>query len=457
MTTQVALNRLDKTNRTPETSRSLSGKPGCQAALLGAALTGVLLAATAATAEPSVQQIGDIFVIAMENHNFTQPTNQTSPAQIFGNPAAPFMNSLITPGHSNAVQVSFATAYYPAGKGAHPSEPNYIWAEAGSDFGFHSDADPKPATGNIFAVPHLTAQFNAAGIPWKNYQEDVQYSSGPTHSASGSGAVNAYNGSTQYKYAVKHNPMAFFTDTQTQNLYPLTNFLSQLTNNLVGRYNWITPGLYNDMHDPISGGFYYHGIAYTNDQSAIAQGDNFLSIMVPKIMASAAYQNNGAIVIWWDESEGADSTSYTIPEIIISPLAKGNAYAGTLEYSHSSDIKTIETIFGLSFLANVIPAGETRATGSGYNNVATVNDLSDLFVPPLVAPSDLSVRFVPGSGFEITFAIPAGQTYRVLSSADVTAPLDSWTQITSGTATSNSVTITDTNIADVQFYRVASP
>lgn len=405
----------------------------------------------------TLQQIQTVFVIAMENHNFTQPTPNSGPQQILSNSAAPYINSLISPGHSNAARVSYAVHYYNAGIGVHPSEPSYVWAEAGTDFGVHTDNDPSAGSGNLFTAPHLVAQLHAAGIPWRNYQEDVQYSSGPTQSASGSGAVNPYNGSTEYKYAVKHNPMAFFTDTQTQNVYPLTNFLSHLTNNLVGRYNWITPNIDNDMHDPISGGFYYQGITYTNDQSAIAQGDNFLSIIVPKIMASAAYQNNAAIIIWWDETEDNDSTNCTIPEIIISPLAKGNGYASTLEYCHSCDIKTIETIFGLSFLANAIPAGETRAAGSGYNAVATVNDLSDLFVPPLVAPSDLSVRFVPGSGFELTFAIPAQQTYRVLSSADVTAPLTNWTPIISGTATSNSVTITDTNIADVRFYRIASP
>ena len=40
-------------------------------------------------------------MIAMENHNFTQPPTQTNPQQILGNPAAPFMNSLITPGNPN--------------------------------------------------------------------------------------------------------------------------------------------------------------------------------------------------------------------------------------------------------------------------------------------------------------------------------------------------------------------
>ncbi len=76
--------------------------------------------------------------------------------------------------------------------------------------------------------------------------------------------------------------------------------------------------------------------------------------------------------------KAATTTNYTIPEIIISPLAKGNAYASSVELNHSSDIKTMEEIFGLTYLSNTIPAAETKASGSGYNDVATVNDLSDL-------------------------------------------------------------------------------
>ena len=350
---------------------------------LGASTTSsvVNVSVTNAQVASTLPPIQTVFVIAMENHNWTQPSPGSSPQQIFGNAAAPFINSLVTAGNSNAAQVSYATHYYNAGVGVHPSEPSYVWAEAGTDFGVQTDNDPSAGSGNIFTAPHLTAQFNAAGIAWKNYQEDLEYSSGPTHSASGSsGAVNPYHGTTQYDYAVKHNPMAFFTDTQTQNVYALTNFLNHLTNNAIGRYNWITPDQFNDMHSVLSSGFTYNGIAYNGDQAAVAQGDNFLSKIVPLIMASPAYQNNGLIVIWWDETEGGDTISYTIPEIIISSLAKGNAYVSTLEYSHSSDIKTLEEIFGMNYLSNSIPSGETRASGTGLNNVATVNDFSDLFV-----------------------------------------------------------------------------
>jgi hypothetical protein len=341
----------------------------------------VPLVNAAPTSSQIAQQIGTVFVIAMENHNFTQPTPTSSPQQLLNNPAAPYFNSFITPGNSNAAHVSYATKYYNAGNGVHPSEPNYIWAEAGTDFGVRTDDDPNAASSNIFSAPHLTAQMNTAGISWRNYEEDVQLSSGPGVSVSGtSGSViNPYYHTGQYGYAAKHNPMVFFSDTTTQNVRALTNLAADLTNNSVARYNWISPNLYNDQHTGLSGGYTYHGTTYSNDQAAVAQGDNFLSIIVPQIMASAAWQNNGVIIIRMDETEGGDSTSYTIPEIIISPLAKGNAYASSVVMSHSSDIKTIEEMVGFSFLSNTIPASETAATGSGYNSVATVNDLTDMF------------------------------------------------------------------------------
>jgi phosphatidylinositol-3-phosphatase len=270
--------------------------------------------------------------------------------------------------------------------GVHPSEPNYVWAEAGTDFGVRTDADPSAANNNVFNTPHLTRQLDTAEIRWSNYQEDVELSSAPTTSASGTnGPVNPYNGTTQFNYAVKHNPMSFFTDTATENVFPLTQLADDLEDRKVGRYNWITPDQFNDAHSALNGGFTYKGTLFTGDQASIAQGDNFLSIIVPQIMATREYKDNGVIVLWWDESEGGDGTDRTIPWIAISPLAKGNAFASTVELSHSSDIKTWEELFDLPFVNNPIPTTETNAAGTGFNNVATVNDLSDLFVRGAIA------------------------------------------------------------------------
>ena len=86
--------------------------------------------------------IGDVFVIAMENHNFTQPASYTSTQAIYGNANAPYFNSLITPNNANAAQTAWASNYTSVGASVHPSEPNYIWNEAGTNFGVTNDNNP---------------------------------------------------------------------------------------------------------------------------------------------------------------------------------------------------------------------------------------------------------------------------------------------------------------------------
>jgi hypothetical protein len=217
----------------------------------------------------------------------------------------------------------------------------------------------------------------------------------PHNDMSGTSAayVNPYNGSNQYSFATKHNGRLYFNatnggnDTTPRNplashYAPLQQLAADVKDNSVARYNIITPNLYNDMHSALSGGFNYHGVHYTGDQAAVAQGDNFLSIFVPQIMASQAYENNGAIVIWFDETQGGDSEEFTLPEIVISPLAKGNAYNSSLRYTHSSDLKTLHELFGVS------------APGGGFlgdANSPGTNDLSDLFQAGAVPVSTAAV------------------------------------------------------------------
>jgi len=338
------------------------------------------MAGAGAGAPAVLSQIKTVFVIALENHDFTQLIPDAKPQQLLGNPAAPYFNSLVTPGNSNAVQTAYATKYYSACKGAHPSEVNYIWSEAGTTFGVYTDNDPSAASHNVFTCQHLTGQMNAAGVSWKSYQEDVEFAPAATKSSIGSGGpANIYNGAAQHAYTVKHNPMEFFTDTQNQNVFPLGQFWKDLQAGTVARYNWITPNAYNEMHSHLPAGYVYHGTYFAGNQAAIAEGDHCLSVIVPQIMASAAYQDHGVILIWMDETVSTDDTNTTLPFIVISPLAKGNAYASSVVYSHSSTLKTMDEIFGLAFQTNAIPASGVNAFHDGYNYVATAHDLSDFF------------------------------------------------------------------------------
>src|SRR3954467_9938371 len=84
---------------------------------------GLALLATLGSLSAGAQQIKTVFVIAMENHNWTQPANQFTGGiqQIFQNPNAPFINSLVN-GTGFAVisdgtvniseQTAYATAYH---------------------------------------------------------------------------------------------------------------------------------------------------------------------------------------------------------------------------------------------------------------------------------------------------------------------------------------------------------
>jgi len=343
-----------------------------------AAAAALLMAGGAHAAQTG--PIGPVFVIAMENHNFTQPKAFTATQQIEDNPAAPFINSLLKRGHPNARYVSFATNYRNVppqnGRPIHPSEPNYVWSEAGVH-GKLNDNDPYPD--NIVNRPSLSAELQAAGMSWKSYQEDTDLLTVngnltstvappslwtvPLVSFSGTSPTytNAYNGSDQYQYAAKHNPMVFFTATnggdnimpsnpESKYYAPLQQLSVDLANNTVAAYNWITPDDFNDMHSALSAGFTYHGVHYVGDAASIAEGDNFLSQVVPMIEASQAFQNGGTIVIWNDETEGEGTVpgKFTSMEIVISRLARGNAFGASVAYTHSSDLRTYQRLFKLS-------------------------------------------------------------------------------------------------------------
>jgi phosphatidylinositol-3-phosphatase len=363
--------------------------------------------------------IKTVFVIAMENHNWTQPANQFTGniQQIYGNPAAPFINSLVN-GTAWAIindrsvniseQTSYASAYHnvlatPSGNNPHihPSEPNYLWAEAGTNFGILNDADPFP-NNNQNTSAHLSTLLANAGKTWKSYQEDIDLQKNaagqlinvvlpydqwtvPISSFSGvfgNNTINQFDLSAQYNYAAKHNPMVFFTDTNggdnptTSNplrhqYAPLQQLFDDLRENRVADYNWISPDQYNDQHTTLSAG--YKGL--TGDAAKILQGDDFLRQVVPAIMASKAYKQNGVIILWWDEAESdgapndnADDFNHTIGEIVISPRAHKNVnglpYASPVNYTHSSDLRTMQEIFHVSpFLGDA----------------ANATDLSDLF------------------------------------------------------------------------------
>jgi hypothetical protein len=276
----------------------------------------------------NAQSIPTVFLILMENHNW---------AEIKNSPSAPYINKVLLPMASSAEQY-----YNPPG--VHPSEPNYLWLEAGTDFGVRNDDDPHY---NHFASPqHLVTLLDSAGIPWHAYEEGITGKECPLVSAG--------------RYAAKHNPMVFFDDVTDTNRrdspYCISHIrpYSELTDGLAGNhavtgYNFITPDECDDMHSACP------------TMDTIKNGDTWLSNALPALLNSDAYKNGAIILITWDEGEGGDGP---IGMIVLSTQAKGGGYTNQIHYTHSSTLRTIQEIFGVTPL---------------LGDAANATDLSDLF------------------------------------------------------------------------------
>jgi phosphatidylinositol-3-phosphatase len=258
--------------------------------------------------------IKTVFLIVMENHNWSD---------IKGNPSAPYINHTLLPRASHAEQY-----YNPPGN--HPSLPNYLWLEAGTNFGIGDDDDP--SAHHLGTTHHLVSLLRRVGISWKAYQEGISGTDCPLTDSD--------------PYATRHDPFVYFDDVTGGNnprsayciahVRPYPEMARDLRHNTVARYNFITPNVCDDMHDTCS-----------PLNNSVQQGDTWLSRQVPLILNSQAYRRGGALFITWDEAGDGDGP---IGMIVLSPMARGHGYASTIHYTHSSTLRTLQEIFGVKAL-----------------------------------------------------------------------------------------------------------
>jgi hypothetical protein len=254
--------------------------------------------------------IKTVFVIMMENHNWT---GSGSNFDIKHHTLAPYINYTLIPEASHANN-------YCNPPHTHPSLPNYLWLEAGTSFGIHNDGSALIHSQGTHE--HLTRLLDAAGISWKAYDE-------------------ATNGKT-CPFTHWHNPFVFFRDETGNNnpkdtrcvahVRPFPELRRDLANGNVARYNFIVPGYCDSMHTSCNG------------VDPIKEGDDWLRRTVPEILRSTEYRSGAALFIIWDEARRGDGP---IPMIVLSPFAKGNGYSNNIQYTHGSTLRTLQEIFGV--------------------------------------------------------------------------------------------------------------
>jgi phosphatidylinositol-3-phosphatase len=253
-----------------------------------------------------IPSFSHIFVIVLENHEYSS---------IIGNASAPYLNSL-------AQQYGLATNFYGI---RHPSLPNYLAMIGGDTFGVTSDC-----TNCFVDAPNLVDQLEAAGKSWRGYMESMP--------------SPCFVGDSGKLYRQKHNPFIYFDDirlnaARCNKIVPFTDFAADLQSNSLPEFTWITPNMCNDMHD-----------------CSVATGDAWVQTWVSQILASPAWQNDGALFITFDEgSTNAGCCTYAtggqVVTLVISPLGKP-AHQSAIAYDHYALLRTIENAWNLPELAH---------------------------------------------------------------------------------------------------------
>jgi hypothetical protein len=342
-----------------------------------------------------------VFIIVLENEGFATTFGSDSPA--------PYLSRELT------AKGLLLTQYYGIG---HFSLDNYIAMVSGQGPNSYTQNDCftyytfKPLTnyldpdgqalgaGCVYpeSVTTIANQLEAAHLSWKGYMEDMD--SNCEHPSLGQPDSHIH-ANAESQYATRHNPFVYFHSiidhpTCAQNVVPLTRLDHDLgsiaqTPNL----SFITPNLCNDGHDRAS---------------KICQGghlisaDRFLSSLVPRILHSPAYQQDGMLIVTFDEADIEIKGGGVVPEktdassccneptgpntvapgrsglgggrtgaLIISPYVKPGR--DNQPYNHYALLRSLEDLFGLKYLGFAAQPG-LKSFGSdvyGSENVGSNN------------------------------------------------------------------------------------
>ena len=315
------------------------------ALVLTAGLTVTVVSSSSASTAKSVKNFKHVFVFMMEN---------TGIEALQKNPNAPWINQAIQ-------TTGVAGNYYGV---THPSQPNYIASTAGTTAGVPDDND---VTVNL---PNIVDQLEAKKHTWKGYMQGLSLCNGD----------KLAHACGNQLYERKHNPFVSFSDVQSNparmaNVVDLSQLDTDLANNTVPDYSWISPDQCNDMHGR-GGGGPSDPCDFSNVQLLIQAGDQFLSTWVGKIMASKAWSGDSAIFITWDESDftgspdnfgfgdtrgccDADPGGGHVLTIVINRNSNGPSASFQL-YNHYSLLSTIENAWNLGCLANTCDTANVK-------------------------------------------------------------------------------------------------
>ena len=349
-------------------------------AALAVAVLAVAAASAASTGKKTPPKAGGhafdhVFIIMLENH---------SQSSVIDDPNAPFITSL-------AHKYAMAANYYGV---THPSEPNYVAAISGSNWGHNVD-DPSLTYDHLNIVDELESHH----LTWAAYMESMP----------SAGFTGAQYPASAALYANKHNPFVLFNDVLSSparlaKIKPYTAFATDMQAKTIPNYVWITPNQCHDMHGGVYSAIATDGSDGTpcpygstkddaNDAALKQKADAFVKGAVSTITATTAWKSGRSAIFiltdendftgnattdGWESADGCCDSPYIgpgtpflgsneqpdghvwaggiygggkIPAIVMT--AKGKpGYVSQTPYNHYSMLSTIQWNWGLPPLAN---------------------------------------------------------------------------------------------------------
>jgi len=259
-----------------------------------------------ATAAPPPVRFGHVFIVVEENHGYSS---------VIGSPDMPFLNSL-------ANQYGLATQYY---ANTHPSIGNYFMMTTGQIL---TNDD---SFSDVVSDDNVVRELLASGLSWRSYAESLP--------------SVGYVGDGPDPYARRHNPLSFLSDvvgtSEQNNLVPFDQFATDLANGTLPSYSFIVPNLLDDAHD-----------------GSLGDADNWLQANIGPLLSSPVFQQDGLLIIVFDEADDSDSTNGGghVAAVFVSPQAI-SGYQSTAFYQHESVLRL--TLEGLG--VNTLPGAADTA------------------------------------------------------------------------------------------------
>ena len=358
---------------------------------------------------PQVPQVQHVLIVLEENTDYGDVCGPN-------NTSMPFLCGLKNQG-------SFSSNYYSP---THPSIGNY------NDLGWgvvttNDDACDPNTCGFPYTAGNIVRAVEVAGKTWKGYAENLP--------------STCYFGGDSGEYAVRHTPIPYVSDVQSNclNRYvafedPNLGFAHDLAQNTLPNFAFITPNLCDDGHDCTLPGSSTPGVWLQNNvlQPLLSTGHlnpttGDTVVIVTFDESNSDNTNGGGLVYWFMLGKGVKQNYQST-----GPSASPGFY------SHESTLRVMAEMLGASVV--------------GLGGAASAPDMVEFFTtspaPPVAVTISPALVTVPSGGTQQFAATVVNTTNQAVTWTATAGTISSGGLFTApAVSTNTTVTVTATSVS----------